>query len=324
MANQHKKTALVVSGGGAKGAFAVGVIDHLVRVENKSFDIIAGTSTGSLIAAIIAGGGQKQLRSLYSNMVTEDFLRKRNTAIAVATQNSIFDVGPFRNVLRAQMNKKRAEFVFTGKTKIFLTTVSLQTGQIVYFHAGDSGTPTRVTPPARLVEVKNRIQLLKAMEASSNQPVFMSPVKIPGIPHPPPGYPELSKSEQFVDGGVREYAPIRIALDNGATEVYAILLGPELKKKRPKNKEFTSVIEILARTLNLFSDDVGENDLANAKLIAKNNNATLHVLRPESSLPTKGLSVMKATQSKMIEMGNRAAVHGWTSFNGRPGSNDNT
>ena len=139
MANQRKKTALVVSGGGAKGAFAVGAIDYLVGVEQKSFDIIAGTSTGSLIAGIMAGGGQRQLRSLYSNMVTEDFLKKKNTAIAVATENAIFDVEPFQNVLNVQMNDARAEAVLTGKTKIFLTTVSLQTGQIVYFHAGDSG-----------------------------------------------------------------------------------------------------------------------------------------------------------------------------------------
>ena len=54
-----RKTALVISGGGAKGAFAVGVIKHLCSTYRETgwFDVVGGTSTGALIspmAAVIA------------------------------------------------------------------------------------------------------------------------------------------------------------------------------------------------------------------------------------------------------------------------------
>ncbi len=32
---------------------------------------------------------------------------------------------------------------------------------------------------------------------------------------------------QYVDGGVREVAPLKIAIDHGATKIYAIVLSPE-------------------------------------------------------------------------------------------------
>ncbi|MCK5797226.1 MAG: patatin-like phospholipase family protein, partial [Deltaproteobacteria bacterium] len=48
-AENTQRTALVVSGGGSKGAFAVGAIEVL-RERGTDFDLICGTSTGSLIA----------------------------------------------------------------------------------------------------------------------------------------------------------------------------------------------------------------------------------------------------------------------------------
>ncbi|MDA8758559.1 patatin-like phospholipase family protein, partial [Flavobacteriaceae bacterium] len=41
--------ALVISGGGSKGAFAGGVAEHLIRVKKKKYDLFLGCSTGSLL-----------------------------------------------------------------------------------------------------------------------------------------------------------------------------------------------------------------------------------------------------------------------------------
>ena len=43
------KRALVISGGGSKGAFAVGALKNLIRERNLTFDVVAGTSTGAAI-----------------------------------------------------------------------------------------------------------------------------------------------------------------------------------------------------------------------------------------------------------------------------------
>ncbi|MBT8385300.1 MAG: patatin-like phospholipase family protein, partial [Bacteroidia bacterium] len=46
--------ALVISGGGSKGAFAGGVAEYLIDVKNKEYDLFLGTSTGSLMVSHLA------------------------------------------------------------------------------------------------------------------------------------------------------------------------------------------------------------------------------------------------------------------------------
>ena len=46
--------ALVISGGGSKGAFAGGVAEYLIDKMNNDYDIYIGTSTGSLLVTHLA------------------------------------------------------------------------------------------------------------------------------------------------------------------------------------------------------------------------------------------------------------------------------
>ena len=46
--------AIVLSGGGAKGAFQAGVLDALITDRKVSFDIAVGTSTGAIQATAVA------------------------------------------------------------------------------------------------------------------------------------------------------------------------------------------------------------------------------------------------------------------------------
>ncbi len=41
--------ALVISGGGSKGAYAGGVAQYLIQEEGREYDLFLGTSTGSLL-----------------------------------------------------------------------------------------------------------------------------------------------------------------------------------------------------------------------------------------------------------------------------------
>ena len=45
------KKALVISGGGSKGAFAGGVAEYLLKEKKNTYDIFLGTSTGSLMVS---------------------------------------------------------------------------------------------------------------------------------------------------------------------------------------------------------------------------------------------------------------------------------
>jgi NTE family protein len=90
--------------------------------------------------------------------------------------------------------------------------------------------------------------------ASACQPVFMPPIKVNLDVADEPN-PEF----QFVDGGVREYAGVQMAIDAGATEIFTILLSTG--EKVIVDSQFESIFPILQQTIDIFTEDVGKNDL---------------------------------------------------------------
>jgi NTE family protein len=82
------KKALVLSGGGARGAYHIGAIEALVQhgwmQDGKGPDIIAGTSIGAINAAALASGLTiEQLKQRWLAMHTEDVHRLSNDLPAV-------------------------------------------------------------------------------------------------------------------------------------------------------------------------------------------------------------------------------------------------
>ena len=71
--------ALVISGGGSKGAFAGGVAQHLIQEQKRRYDLFLGTSTGSLLIPHLAAGNIQKVYDIYTSV----------------TQRTIFSVNPF-------------------------------------------------------------------------------------------------------------------------------------------------------------------------------------------------------------------------------------
>jgi predicted acylesterase/phospholipase RssA len=249
------KNALVISGGGAKGSFAVGVLKYiLLNKPDIKFDIICGTSTGALITPYAALGNIAALERIYTTMKTEDIILKGDLSKRIIMNNSLFDVGPLVNVVRQNYPQNVFDSLMTSNIQVFFASVCLQTGKVVHFSNKDMIAPEGYD----VIKLKDWDEMIRAIVASADQPVFTPPIKIRSTDAAP---------RQYVDGGVREYAPIRVALDNGATDIYVVYLSPEIEPEI--NKEYTSVFDILLRTLALFSDDVGENDVALPRLYNK-------------------------------------------------------
>ena len=72
--------ALVISGGGSKGAFAGGVAEYLIRDNCTSYDLFVGCSTGSLLLPHLALGKIDKIKSIYTSV----------------TQDTIFNICPFK------------------------------------------------------------------------------------------------------------------------------------------------------------------------------------------------------------------------------------
>ncbi len=66
-----KKTALVLSGGGAKGAFQVGAEKYAREVKGYHWDIIAGVSVGALNGSMLAMAKYDRLFEIW-NTISSD------------------------------------------------------------------------------------------------------------------------------------------------------------------------------------------------------------------------------------------------------------
>jgi predicted acylesterase/phospholipase RssA len=317
------ENALVISGGGSKGAFAVGAIEVL-REHDITFNMVAGTSTGALIAPLVAIDEIPRLRSIYTSVRTEDILRKRNI-FDILIHDAIYDTNPLWSLLNSVITQDMYQRIIDSLIEIYITTVNLQTGQIEYWNQHQNvpvGSPSTG-------ENLSRPDLLKAIFASASEPVLMPAVRIE------------ENGDQYVDGGVREIAPLKIAVDNGANRIYAIVLSPENREREDETYAF--IVKTLQRTINLFLQEVAVNDVGKAVLYnkaivyldkAKKEAETvltpdqisaifdnpenpnpfagkrvieLYLIRPEEDLPSGGLEFRPFVMAQMMEMGRLAS-----------------
>jgi NTE family protein len=322
-----RRKALVVSGGGSKGAFAVGAIEYMVSARRLDFDIVSGTSTGAVIGTLVVARKFDKLRSIYSNIKTGDVL-KRNKLRKILSGKvpSWYSTKPLDKFIDRELTQEIADDVIHSQKQVFLTSVCLQTGVIVYFQAGGPDGCT-YDPTSEVKRIPNRARLIKAILASTNQPVLMPPLDV-----------EPGPLAQYVDGGVQAYAPIQIAIDNGADEIYAVVMSPDPKNREPKTVRFRRIEKILVRTIDLLTEQVGECSLrvqerenkylrfldtlrrqpqlsqrVRALFQSRSNPGrgrrpiTLHVIRPETELPTDGLKFEPKIMKQMIRLGWREA-----------------
>ncbi|GAB3163574.1 patatin-like phospholipase family protein [Telluribacter humicola] len=246
------KTALVVSGGGSRGAFAVGVLEYMqahVRPIDQ-FDIYCGTSTGSLIVPLAACGELPLLRRLYTTTRQNDVLILGGIT-NLARSISLHDAQPLKRLIDRTLTDSHFAEIQRRGLPVYIATVCLQTERLVYW----ATQPLRVGGDYDVETISSANILRGAMLASSCQPVFMQPVEMRG--------------QQYTDGGVREITPLQAAIDAGAETIISITLTPKVLPPDPNR--LTSAVQILERTIDMFSEDVGQNDYRLARLYQRGN-----------------------------------------------------
>ena len=66
--------ALVISGGGSKGAYAGGVAQYLIQEQGRKYELFLGTSTGSLLIPQLALGNIDKVYDMYNKI----YIQKMN------------------------------------------------------------------------------------------------------------------------------------------------------------------------------------------------------------------------------------------------------
>src|SRR4030095_15781068 len=245
------KRALVISGGGSKGAFAVGVIKQLQQIyPSLVFDIYVGTSTGSLIVPLAAIDEISLLEEIYTSQSKGTIVKELRIGDRLNT-DSIFDANPLWNLVNKHFTDDRYNALQASGKKLFINTTCLQTENITVFTNDNAATSK---PGYEIRQILNSDHFRRAIMASACQPVFMPTIQVnknlPG---------NAEKDYQYVDGGVRQYAVIEMAIDAGATEIFTILLSTGANEV--ENKYYGNLFSLMQRTIDIFMTDVGKNDL---------------------------------------------------------------
>ena len=249
MANS-KKTALVISGGGAKGAFAVGVVKYLFEAYRNDgwFQITGGTSTGALIAplaALMAKDDDTRLKALktlitnYTTVSTSDILDKQNLLdLIVGRLDCLYESDPLNDLIHKTLKPEWFDWLQQPEAPdCYVVYVNYQNGQKVTVSPKDQGI--------------NREQFIAAMRASASVPVVMEATKING--------------DVCYDGGVRDLLPFGKAIKLGAESIVPVFLDPEEFGRT--ERKFKRIDKVLLRTLSILVDETGRNDFEMAEII---------------------------------------------------------
>ena len=114
--------ALVLSGGGAKGAFTAGVLSQL-----GAFDVIIGCSSGALNAAGFSHLGPVGLEMMWRRINGRSDIFKFGWS-----REGVFSSDPLRKIVRAAIAKP-------ASTTVWVNRVCLEDGAIYYTRSGDMG-----------------------------------------------------------------------------------------------------------------------------------------------------------------------------------------
>lgn len=229
--------AIVLSGGGAKGAFQVGVLDELVVQRGVRFDIVAGVSTGSIQALGVA---QDDVPGLVQRWLgirgNKDIYTERPLGAlgGLLGEDSIYDTKPLRRLIKGFADDTKLQ---ASGRKLLLGVVNLGTGQ---FRTIDENVPG----------------IANWVYASCAMPVFFDPLVTRAID---------GTKEQWVDGGVRNVTPLDAALELNPRGVIVVRAGP--KPQPGPDRIFPDLIRIGLRAVDILQSEVSINDTSNAALI---------------------------------------------------------
>lgn len=201
------KTAVVFGGGGAKGAYQIGVVKALEELNIK-YDIITGCSVGSINGAITAQGDWELAKKLWKTLSTEKILdlkdETRELNLAGVIEQSGYDYTNLKNLLtryidEEKLRKSPVDFglvtvKYPDMTPLYIFKEEMEKGLIIDYILGSSA--------------------------------FFPAMK-----------PHKIGDNLYIDGGFSDNLPINMAIEKGAKKIIAIDLKAIGMIKKPKYKD---------------------------------------------------------------------------------------
>ncbi len=280
-----RRVALILSGGGARGAYEVGVLwyifDELTRALGAPprIDILCGTSVGAINACFLAAHlgdpvlGLRRLVDLWSELelmrVLGFGLRQIVTLPRVLLGGGlgygVFDVRPMAELVQREISWRAVSRCLKSHRLRALTVscTEVSTGRTVVFMQVSPDLTIPTSAPPRTLFRADRIGPQHAL-ASAAIPLLFPSVRI--------------DDELYLDGGLRQNTPIAPALRLGATHIFAIGSSREVQGRivhetgDHKSGRAPGAAFLLGKILNAFLLDHVDVDI---ELLTRINNVLL-------------------------------------------------
>ncbi|MFT4848607.1 MAG: NTE family protein [Sediminicola sp.] len=283
--------ALVISGGGSKGAFAGGVAQCLMEGLGYKYDLFVGTSTGSLLISHLALGKVEKIKEVFTSVNQNSIFNHRPFTVKktkyggkeiginhlsvlrnfIRGSKTFGESRNLRKLIRKSFTPEEFENLKASEINVIVTVSNLSLNQVEYKSINDF----------------NYDEFCDWIWISCNYTPFMSLVKKNGC--------------EYADGGFGSMVPIEEALNRGATEVDVIILETEVTyyNKLPSSNVFS----LLTNMHSFMLDRVEKQNIRIGKFVASNSDAIINLYYTPTVLTTNSLIFDKKLMSQWWESG---------------------
>ena len=324
MESTDKKTGLILTGGGARAAYQVGVLNALSMILMESgwpahrnpFQIICGTSAGAINATALAcraddfGEGVRELMSVWSNFRVEQVYRSDSLGVIRSgarwlslfsfgwllrkwranPPNSLLDNTPLVTMLHRLLDLPRLDDALaSGTLHALAVTASSYTGgqHLTFYQSMQEIEPWRRTQRGA---IRDQIGVEHLLASSAIPFIF------PAIPIFYDG-----RREYFGDGSMRQIAPISPAIHLGSSKILVIGAGRmgERSEAPTELAQYPSLAQVAGHALSsIFLDGLAA-DIERTNRV----NQTLSILTPEqrAKMPLRPIEVLVISPSERID-----------------------
>lgn len=257
------KKGLCLSGGGVKGAAHIGALKAFEEYNIK-FDLISGTSSGSIIATLFAlGYSPDDMLHIFKNyckkikyvdfytifkLITDFVLCGK---ISIKGLNSGMIIQKLINKFALQKNIKNINEI---KIPLFIPSIDSKTGSIIIF----TSKILRNTFSDKTIYIDDA-NIGTVVRASCSFPGIFSPVEY--------------KNFLLLDGGIRENTPWKVLNQMGADEIFNIIFENNISKNCCNN-----IVDIIHTSIDILCHELSTYELYGATNIIKINTSDISLL----------------------------------------------
>jgi NTE family protein len=278
--------ALVMSGGGVKGAYQLGVLRKWLLEDRIEYDVYSGVSVGALNAAVLAQvpygdpvASYNKLAAIWDDVDNSNIRKdwKFFGKLAALWKGHVYNSEPLQEWVQRDVD---AEALRTSGKKLLVGATSLDTGE---YKVAREDTP----------------DIWKWVYSSAAFPLFFEE--------------GLMDSNLWVDGGVRNVTPLSEVIRLGVDEI-DVILAANPHQTRPWDPKGKAIWQKAFRILDIVMTEITLTDLHAVGL--KNDLARLgagykpikvRLIHPKEELVDDALDFDPEAIAEMREIGYREA-----------------